>query len=307
MTSDELSAEIPGLELVATVTHEQFSNVPSAGLTLGHWLDLSKRINQLLSSDRALQGIVVTSGTDTLEETAFFLHLTVRDDRPVVVVGAMRRPHWVGYEGPANLLEAVRVAAFPASRGRGVLVVMNDEINSARDVVKTDANRLQTFRSGNHGLLGVVDRDRIVFLRDVSQRHTGRSEFDISGLKELPSVEIIFVYQGASGHLIRAAVDGGAKAIVFAGAGAGALAITQVGAVDYALDKGVILIRGSRTGSGRVFRSEPSADATPAQLRRRAAMIPAEDHAPVKARILAMLALTKTSNREEIERIFLEY
>jgi L-asparaginase len=281
--------------------------VPSARLTLAQWLQLAQRINELLVADSTLCGIVVTSGTDTMEELAFFLHLTIRDERPVVLVGAMRRPHWLGYEGAANLFEAIRVAASPAAPGRGVLVVMNDEINSARDVTKTDAHRVQTFRSGDRGLVGVVDADRVVFFGDVPQRHTSRSEFDVSRVRELPQVEIVYVYQGASGGLIRAAVDDGAKALVLAGAGGGAVAATQADAIDYALDKGVILVRSSRTGSGRVFRSEPSSDATSADLRRRTAMIPAEDHAPVKARILTMLALTRTQSREELERIFREY
>ena len=136
-------------------------------------------MNELFATDKALAGVVVTSGTDTLEETAFFLHLTVRDPRPVVVVGSMRNPSTLGYEGAANLLEGVRVAAEPTARDKGALVVMNDEINSARDVQKTDALRLQTFRSREYGQLGVVDRDRVVFFRQPLQRHTAKSEFDV--------------------------------------------------------------------------------------------------------------------------------
>jgi L-asparaginase len=308
LTAEKLVSMMPDVAKHARLGYEQFANVPSSSLTLTQWLQLARRINELYSTDPGLHGIVVTSGTDTLEETAFFLHLAVKDARPVVVVGAMRPPDRLGYEGPANLLEAVRVAAADEARGRGVLVVMNDEINSARDVTKTDANRLQTFRSGDHGLVGVVDNDRVVFFRDVLHRHTAKSEFDVSTVETLPPVEIVLVYQGASGQLIRAAVDGGARAIVLAGAGAGATAPTQTEAIDYALDKGVILIRSTRTGQGRVVRGEPPASPPgPAELRRRAQMIPAEDHPPLKARILAMLALTKTTSRDEIERIFREY
>ena len=147
LTAEELAKNMPGVERFARVTHEQFANVASSELTLAQWLGLSKHINELFATDKDLAGIVVTSGTDTLEETAFFLHLTVRDPRPVVLVGSMRNPSTVGYEGAANLLEGVRVAAEPASRDKGVLVVLNDEINSARNVTKTDALRLQTFRS----------------------------------------------------------------------------------------------------------------------------------------------------------------
>ena len=147
LTAEELAKSMPGVERYARLTHEQFANVASSELTLAQWIALSKRINEIFSSDKELAGIVVTSGTDTLEETAFFLHLTVRDPRPVVVVGSMRNPSTVGYEGAANLLEGVRVAADPSSRNKGALVVLNDEINSARNVTKSDALRLQTFRS----------------------------------------------------------------------------------------------------------------------------------------------------------------
>ncbi|MEZ5283224.1 MAG: asparaginase domain-containing protein [Vicinamibacterales bacterium] len=185
LTAEELARSMPGLERAATLTHEQFANVASSQITLEQWLQLSRHVNDLFAGDRDLAGIVVTSGTDTLEETAFFLHLTVRDPRPVVVVGSMRNPSTLGYEGAANLLEAVRVAATPEARGKGVLVVLNDEINSARDVTKTDALRLQTFRSPTHGVLGIVDRDRVTFFREILQRHTSKSEFDVQTVTAL--------------------------------------------------------------------------------------------------------------------------
>src|SRR5262245_4595173 len=222
LTAEELARSMPGLEKVATLTHEQFANVASSQLTLQQWLNLSKRINELLASDKALAGVVVTSGTDTLEETAFFLHLTVRDPRPVVIVGSMRNPSTLGYEGAANLLEGVRVAADPKSRNKGALVVLNDEINSARNVTKTDALRLQTFRSREYGQLGVVDRDRVVYFSEITQKHNDQMEFDISKVTELPRVDVIMVYQGAPADLIQAAVDNGAKGLVIAVAGAGA-------------------------------------------------------------------------------------
>ncbi|MGE0123637.1 MAG: asparaginase [Vicinamibacterales bacterium] len=309
LTAEELATSMPGLDKAATLTHEQFLNVASSQITLPQWLQLSRRINQLFAEDRGLAGIVVTSGTDTLEETAFFLHLTVRDARPVVVVGSMRNPSTLGYEGAANLLEGVRVAAEPASRGKGVLVVLNDEINSARDVTKTDALRLQTFRSPTHGLLGVVDRDRVAFFRQILGRHTAVSEFDLQGVTELPRVDVFMVYQGASGDLIKAAVDLGAKGLVMAGAGAGAVSGTQNEGLDYAASKGVFIVSGTRTGAGRIIPNRgPGPDnQTPEQQKRRAMTIQAEDHIPVKARILLMLALTKTSSRDEIQRMFSEY
>jgi L-asparaginase len=311
LTAEDLANSMPGLDKHARLTYEQFLNLASTQLTLDHWLSLSRRVNQLFATDKALAGIVVTSGTDTLEETAFFLHLTVRDSRPVVVVGSMRSPSTLGYEGPANLLEGVRVAADPAARDRGVLVVLNDEINSAREVTKTDAHRLQTFNSGAYGQLGVVDADRVVFFRQLVQRHTAKSEFDISGLKTLPRVDVLLVYQDAPGDLIKAAVDAGAKGVVIAGAGAGGVSGTQGEGLDYAAQKSVFIVTSTRTGSGRITPPRaPSASATggnPVQQRRRQFTVAAEDHAPLKARVLLMLALAKTTDRVEIQRMFAEY
>ena len=311
LSAAELAKSMPGVERFADLTHEQFTNVASSELTLKDWLGLSKRINELFTSDQGLAGIVVTSGTDTLEETAFFLHLTVRDPRPVVVVGSMRNPSTVGYEGAANLLEGVRVAADAQSRNKGALVVLNDEINSARNVTKTDALRVQTFRSREYGQLGVVDRDRVVFFSQITQRHNEQSEFDVTRISELPRVDVIMVYQDASGDLIKAAVDQGAKGIVIAVAGAGATSGTQNEGLSYAASKGVFIVTSTRTGSGRI--APPRTDMTgnfrpsPEQQRRRQFTIAGEDHVPVKARVLLMLALTKTNNRDEIQRIFSEY
>ena len=310
LTAEELAKSMPGVDTKATLTFEQFANVASSQLTLDHWLGLSRRINELFATDAGLSGIVVTSGTDTLEETAFFLHLTVKDARPVVVVGSMRNPSTLGYEGAANLLEGVRVAASPSARSPGVMVVRNDEINSARDVTKTDALRLQTFKSREYGQLGVVDSDRVVFFRQILQRHTTRSEFDVSNLKELPRVDVILTYLGAPGDLIKAAVDSGAKGIVVAGAGAGAMSGTQNDGVNYATEKGVFVVIGTRTGSGRIAPSSNTSTrnaSTPSQQRRADFSIQAEDHAPLKARILLMLALTITKDRSELQRIFSEY
>jgi L-asparaginase len=315
LSAEELAKSMPGVERFARLTHEQFANVASSELTLAQWLGLSKRINELFASDKELAGVVVTSGTDTLEETAFFLHLTVRDPRPVVIVGSMRNPSTVGYEGAANLLEGVRVAADPASRNKGALVVLNDEINSARNVTKTDALRLQTFRSREYGQLGVVDRDRVVFFNQITQRHNEQLEFDISKVTALPRVDVIMVYQGAPADLIKAAVDNGAKGIVIAVAGAGATSGNQSEGLNYAASKGVFIVTSTRSGSGRVAPPRTpeggggggNFQPTPEQQRRRQFTIAGEDHTPIKARILLMVALTKTTDRAELQRIFSEY
>jgi L-asparaginase len=312
LTAEELSKSLPGVDRFARLSHEQFANVASSELTLQQWLQLARRINELYAGDAGLAGVVVTSGTDTLEETAFFLHLTIRDPRPVVVVGSMRNPSTIGYEGAANLLEGVRVAADPGARDKGVLVVLNDEINSARDVTKTDALRMHTFRSRETGLLGVVDRDRVVFYRQITQRHTSRSEFDLSKVRELPRVDVIMVYQGAPGDLIKAAVDAGARGVVLATAGAGATSGTQNDGIDYAAQKSVFVVSTTRTGSGRIAPPRGGSPASTARIsddarRRQSFAVAGEDHLPVKARILLMLALTQTSDRAQIQRMFSEY
>jgi L-asparaginase/Glu-tRNA(Gln) amidotransferase subunit D len=182
-----------------------------------------------------------------------------------------------------------------------VLVVLNDEINGAREVTKTDAHRLDTFQSGEYGFLGVVDADRIVYYRDVVKRHTSRSEFDVSQLEGLPRVDIILTYQGASGDVIKAVVDQGAKGVVIAAAGAGATSGTQEEGIRYATEKGVIVVITTRTGGGRIaFRNRGSSSGPRLQIQ-------GEDLAPVKARILLMLALTKTQDGAEIQRMFTEY
>ncbi len=297
LTVDELIKTLPNLGQRVRAEGEQFSNLASSALTLDQWLDLAHRINERFKKDADLAGMVVTSGTDTLEELAYFLHLTVRDERPVVVVGSMRDPSTTGYEGPANLEDGFRVAADPASRGLGTLVVLNDEINSARDVTKTDAHLLDTFNSRSYGVLGRIV-DRVMYVRKPVRRHTAQSEFDISNVKTLPRVDVILTYQGAPGDLVKAAVDAGAKGIIMAGAGAAALSGTQREGTDYAVEKGVFVVATTRTGSGSIAGGRGGAT-----TRR----ISGDDLQPVKARILLMLALTRTDKPEEIQRIFREY
>lgn len=312
LTAEELVKLAPQLERHARVEAEQFANLASSELSLEQWLSLARRLNALFDAESDLAGIVVTSGTDTLEELAYFLHLTVRSDRPVVIVGSMRRPDAIGFEGAANLFAAVRVAADPQSRQRGALVVMNDEIQSARDVTKTDAQRLDTFQSRDYGVLGVVDTDRVVYYRNPARRHSSRSEFDVTGMTGLPRVDVLLTYQGAPGDLIRAAVDAGARGIVVATA-AGATSGTQSDGIRYAAERRVVVVRATRTGGGRVLggprlngpaASRPDASGSETA---RPSSIAGEDLAPIKARILLMLALSRTSDPREIQRMFLEY
>jgi len=315
LSAEELVKSMPGVERYARPEFEQFSNLASSQLTLDQWLTLARRLNEIFATDAGIAGVVVTSGTDTLEELAYFLDLTVRSDKPVVVVGSMRNPSTLGYEGAANLLEGFRVAASPDARGKGTLVVLNDEINAAREATKTDALRLNTFQTRGYGVLGVVDADRVVFYRTSVRRHTARSEFDVTSLTKLPRVDVILVYQGADGDLLRAAVDAGAQGIVVASAGAGATSGTQQAGIAYALKKGVLVVTTTRTGSGRIAPPRRGPDApqptgnanNPLTPEERSRRIAGEDLAPVKARVLLMLALSCTKDPVEIQRMFSEY
>jgi L-asparaginase len=271
LTVDELIKTLPNLDQRVRAEGEQFSNVASTALTLDQWLELSRRINDRFKKDAGLSGVIVTTGTDTLEELSYFLHLTVRDER--------------------------RVAADPAARGLGTLVVLNDEINSARDVTKTDSHRLDTFDSRSYGVLGRVI-DRVLIVRKPVRRHTAQSEFDVASIKALPRVDVILTYQGAPADLIKASVDAGAKGIIMAGAGAAALSGNQREGTDYAVEKGVFIVSTTRTGSGNIAIGRGNATSR---------RISGDDLQPVKARILLMLALTRTEQPEEIQRIFREY
>jgi L-asparaginase len=294
LTVDELIQSLPNLARRVRASGEQFANVASGQVTMGMWLDLSRRINERLRKESDLAGVVVTSGTDTLEELAYFLHLTVRDARPLVIVGAMRNPSTLGYEGAANLEDAFVVAADPAARGMGALVVLNDEINSAREVTKTDARLLSTFSSRDYGVLGTVV-DRVQFFRKPVRRHTAASEFDVAKIAALPRVDVILTYQGAPGDLIKAAVDNGAKGVVVAGAGAGATSGTQGEGMRYAAGKGVFVVSTTRTGGGAVGSGA------------RGLNIRGGDLQPIKARILLMLALATSTEPADVSRMLREY
>ena len=309
LTAAELANLIPAVERYAEIETEQFANLPSSSLTVEDWLALARRLNRLFAARRDLAGVVVTSGTDTLEETAYFLNLTVKTDRPIAVVGAIRPPDAPGYDGAANLLDAVRVAAAPASRNRGVVVVINGEIHAARDVRKTHAQRLDSFDSGHNGVLGVVDGDRIEYYRRPVRRHTRRTEFDVAGLDRLPRVVLLTSYVGASGDLIRAARDLGADGMVIAAAGAGATTPAQADAIEEVMADGAVVVIASRTGGGRVpgrlrrvgARNGP-ADSPDAPRR-----VSGESISPVKARVLLMLALARTRDGGEVQRMFSMY
>jgi L-asparaginase len=302
LLGEQLVNAVPQIKQVATVKVDQIANVSSSDLTLDHWLTLANRINKIYAEDSKVAGVVITHGTNTLEETAYFLNLTVRSDKPVVLVGSMRPATAISADGPLNLLNAIRTAIAPESRGKGALIVMNDEINGARDTTKTNTLRVETFRAPELGLLGYVDEDKVSFYRASTRRHTLNSEFDISRITRLPKVEILYSYVEPDGALIQALVASGVKGIVFAGTGAGNVSSFERAALKPAANLPAqsrpVLVRSSRVGNGRVAGREEF-DAL--------GMIPADTLNPQKARILLMLALTKTSDLGEIQRMFAEY
>jgi L-asparaginase len=211
-------AAVPGIRDLANVNGEQVSNVGSQDMTLEIMLTLARRINALLGTD-AVDAIVVTHGTDTMEETAFFLDLVVKSDKPVVMVGSMRPSTAVSADGPPNLFDAVAVAADPNSRGRGVLVVMNDWIHGAHSPTKTSTTAVQTFMSPLRGLVGVSSYGKNDFYNSPRWKHTSQSEFDVSNVANLPRVDILYAYADMRADLIDASVANGAKGIVIAGVG----------------------------------------------------------------------------------------
>lgn len=296
----ELLAAVPEIKQYAEVKVEQVVNVPSPNMTPEVWRTLANRINEIFASDSKVAGIVITHGTSTLEETAYFLHLTVRHDRPVVIVGSQRPATAISADGPLNLINAVRTAAEPAARGKGVLVVMNEEINGARDVTKSNTYRVETFRSGELGFLGYVDDDKVSFYKASTKRHTFNSEFDVSNIKQFPKVEVVYSYAGSSPVQVEALVRDGVDGIIFAAAGAGSLSPTEVSSVKAAMSgaRPPVIMRSSRTGNGRVTGRKNFDDM---------GLIPTDNLSAQKSRILLMLALTKTRDPKEILRMFNEY
>ena len=299
---EQLVKAVPQIAQIADVRVEQVVNVNSSDITIENWLTLAKRIQAILKETPAVSGFVITSGTNTLEETAYFLNLTIKSDKPVVLVGSMRPSTAISADGPLNLLNAVRTAISPDAKGKGALVVLNDEINAARDTTKTNTLRVETFRAPELGLLGYIDEDKVSFYRSTTKRHTANTEFDVTSLTTLPKVSILYSYIEPDASLIQAAIKSGAKGIVFAGTGNGALSVGEETVLKEiagmpAASKPA-LVRSSRVGNGRVI-ATAEYDAL--------GVIPSDTLNPQKARVLLMLALTKTSDPKEIRRIFSEY
>jgi L-asparaginase len=295
----EILEMLPELKQIAEVTEIPFRRLPSHALVDKDWLDLVRTIHKIVDEDKA-EGIVITHGTNTIEETAYFLNLVLKTDKPVVVVGSMRPSSAISADGYLNLVNAVKVAADPNSKARGCLLVMNDTIYNGRDVTKNATYRVEAFQSRDLGPLGFADGDgKIVFYHQPVRTHTVQTEFDVRNLESLPRVDVVVSYVGADGTMIEAAAKAGAKGIVSAGTGAG----RPTPAEDAAFDKcfketGMLMCLSSRVASGRVVRS-------PGLAKR--GFVASDNLQPWKARLLLSLALTKTADADEIQRMFDTY
>ncbi|MGH6648013.1 type II asparaginase [Aquabacterium sp.] len=296
---DKLLASVPELSNLADVRGEQVFQIASESLNNEHLVTLAKRVSAL-SKQADVDGIVITHGTDTLEETAYFLTLTVHTSKPIVVVGSMRPGTALSADGALNLYNAVATAASPTSAGKGALVVMNDEINSGRDVAKSINIRTEAFKSP-WGALGMVVEGKTYWFRAPVKRHTMQSEFDIDSISVLPKVEIAYGYGSANDIAYKAFAAAGAKALIHAGTGNGSVAAPVVPALRELRAKGIQIIRSARVvGGGFVLRNAEQPDD-------QYDWVVAHDLNPQKARILASLALTRTTDSKDIQRMFMEY
>ena len=299
VTVDTMIGAVPGLTGIARVHGEQVANVGSQDITFTIMIDLANRINALLGTD-AVDGVVVTHGTDTMEETAHFLNLIIKSKKPVVLTGAMRPSTAISADGPLNLYNAVAVAADPDAAGRGTLVVMNDRIHGAHSLTKTNTTSVETFISPINGLIGTVNYGKSEYFRRPFRKHTHKSEFSVQGVTALPRVDIIYACADMPADLIDCSMRSGAKGIVIAGDGNGNMNAATMEQAAQATQKGIVIVRSSRVPTGKVGRNVEIDDD-------RLQFIVSDELNPAKARILLMLALLKKRSLDEIQQLFYDY
>jgi L-asparaginase len=299
VTIDAMLKAVPGIEKLATIKGEQISNVGSQDMSFDILTKVANRANQLLAGND-VDGIVITHGTDTMEESAYFLNLTIKSDKPVVMVGSMRPSTAVSADGPLNLYNAIAVAGDPQAKGRGVLVVMNDQIHAAHSLTKTSTTALQTFMSPLRGLVGVTAYGKNDWYSTPPWKHTTESEFNVANVTKLPRVDIVFGAVDMSPDLIDASVNAGAKGIVIAGVGNGNMNKATVEAAERAVKKGVVVVRSSRVPTGMVDRNVEVKDDE-------LGFIASDELNPQKARVLLSLALLKPRPAAQIQELFRSY
>jgi L-asparaginase len=296
---EQLLAAVPQAKKLANMRGEQISNIGSQDMNDEVWLKLARRVNELTAMPD-VAGVVITHGTDTIEETAYFLNLVVKSRKPVVLTASMRPSTALSADGPLNFYNAVAVAANKDAAGRGVLVVINDWIHGAASLTKTSTTAVQTFMSPVRGLIGTVAYGDIEFYRGPVGKHTMDSEFSLQGVTTLPRVDIIMAYENMDGALIDAAAASGAKGIVIAGVGNGNLTAPAVKALAAQAKKGVVAVRSTRVATGIVGRNVELDDNA-------LGFVASLGLNPQKARVLLRLALTKTTDVKVIQRYFEQY
>jgi L-asparaginase len=298
---NDLIKAVPQLKNIAEMSGEQVANIGSQTMNHEVWLKLAKRVNEVLQSDDT-DAVVITHGTDTMEETAYFLSLVVKSDKPVVLVGSMRPATAISADGPINLYNAVALAANPEAKGRGPLVVLNDTIHYGREAQKMHTTRMDTFASPNRGIAGMMNTGNAFFYSANTARHTTKSEFSVDDLTlaNLPRVDVIYSYANMGGDLVDALVEKGAKGIVLAGVGDGNTTDAALTALERAAKRGIAVVRCSRTGSGVVDRNVEVNDD-------KLGFIAGMELSPQKARILLMLSLAKTNDVKKLQQYFYEY
>ncbi|HLG94932.1 MAG TPA: asparaginase [Bryobacteraceae bacterium] len=298
LSGEDLVSAVPAIKKMAQIQVEQISNIGSNDMTPEIWVRLAGRVNELLAKPE-IAGIVVTHGTDTLEETAYFLDLAAISTKPVIMVGAQRPASDPDSDGPRNLLDAVRVAAAPEAVNKGVMVVMNGQINAARDVTKTNTSQVETFRGLEFGELGVVDAEKVRFYRAPLRRQT----FPVEARTQLSRVDIVTSYAGADGLLIRSLVrDGTVRGLVIAGLGLGDVTALMFDAIQEARTRGIPVVISTRVPTGRVF--PLSASKGSALALKAIGCVLADNLSPQKARILLMLALTRSHDTGALQQYF---
>jgi L-asparaginase len=296
---DAMLGAVPGLADLAAVQGEQIANVGSQDMTFNIMIALANRINEGLREE-AVSGVVVTHGTDTMEETAFFLNLTVKSRKPVVMTGAMRPATALSADGPLNLFNAVAVAADPRAAGRGVLVVMNDRIHGAHSLTKTNTTSVETFLSPINGLIGTVNYGQCQYFRHPSHQHTENSAFSLTGVSAMPRVDILYACADMPADLVDCSVASGARGLVIAGDGNGNMNAATVAQAARAAADGVVIVRSSRVPTGTVSRNVEIDDD-------RLQFVVSDELNPAKTRILLMLALLEERSLEELQQLFYTY
>ena len=296
---ESLIQAVPGMEKLATVKGEQIASIGSQDMNDAVWIKLARRVNEL-QKDPTVDGIVVTHGTDTMEETGYFLDLVTAGDKPVVLVGSMRPATAISADGPMNLYNATAVAGSPEAKGRGVLIVLNDDVHYAREAEKTNTTSLQTFTSPNRGKAGIVLFGKPTLFSPSVKKHTTTSGFAGNVPDALPKVFVVFAYANVGKEQVDAAVAAGAQGIVLAGVGDGNATAPMIEALSAAARKGVVVVRSSRVGSGSVDRNVELDDD-------KLGFVAARELNPQKARVLLQQALTKTRDVAAVQRYFDEY